>query len=621
MYKLDNLLDMEKLQKLMDKFYNLTKVPYAILDANGNTIISSGQTRICTCFHSSNPKALMNCLRNKKAVDCNYSEGSYTEYICGNGLVEACTPIMIRGEYIGNLSFGQFLKCKPDLEYFERQADELGVNKKDYLDAVEEIPIVTEEKIKDYLDYFRCLTELMSDMAVSRLKQMATEAALQKNNEYLEYIVRSRTKELTDINKTLIRDMNKRRAVENQLRESEQKYKGLVELIPDSIYIRTREKFLYANPAGARSLGASSVDDLIGKSVSDFLEVHPDYKEKFDKKFDLIYEKGSMPLTEEKFIKKYNNELLDIETTAAIYPYDGEDSILVVSRDISERRKAEELSRDIAEKTKLLKDAIEYESLRTEFFANLSHEFRTPLNIIFTALQMCKLVISSDESMNSSKLKHYISLMYQNVYRLIRLVNNLIDITKIDSGHFDVTFGNYNIISIVEDITLSVGEYVQNKGIELIFDTDIEEKVISCDPNSIERIMLNLLSNAVKFTQEKGTIYVDIHDKGDKIVILVRDTGVGIPKEKQELIFERFVQVDKSFKRNREGSGIGLALIKSLVELHKGKMWVESEAGKGSCFYVELPAKVLDHKNQKENNIENTSKVERINIEFSDIYI
>ncbi|HCQ90568.1 MAG TPA: hypothetical protein DIU45_13550, partial [Clostridium sp.] len=120
----------------------------------------------------------------------------------------------------------------------------------------------------------------------------------------------------------------------------------------------------------------------------------------------------------------------------------------------------------------------------------------------------------------------------------------------------------------IEDITMSVANYIERKNISLIFDTEIEEKIACFDPNKMERIILNLLSNAVKFTPKGGTIYVDIRDEKDKVKIIVRDTGVGIPKDKQEIIFERFRQVDNLLTRNQEGSGIGLSLTKSLVEMH-----------------------------------------------------
>ncbi|PAB56745.1 hypothetical protein CCE28_20400 [Anaeromicrobium sediminis] len=183
-------------------------------------------------------------------------------------------------------------------------------------------------------------------------------------------------------------------------------------------------------------------------------------------------------------------------------------------------------------------------------------------------------------------------------------------------------FKNYNIVSVVEDITLSVAEYVESKGIKLIFDTDIEEKIIACDAEKLERVMLNLLSNAVKFTEPDGIIKVHIHDEGESILICVKDTGLGIPQDMKEKIFDRFRQVDASLHRKAEGSGIGLSLVKSIVELHKGFITVESEIAKGSTFLLELPATLEDEELHVHGEIAATSQpnVERISIEFSDIY-
>ncbi|PAB55848.1 hypothetical protein CCE28_21550 [Anaeromicrobium sediminis] len=186
----------------------------------------------------------------------------------------------------------------------------------------------------------------------------------------------------------------------------------------------------------------------------------------------------------------------------------------------------------------------------------------------------------------------------------------------------NMQFKNYNIVSIVEDITLSVAEYIESKGIKLIFDTEIEEKIIACDAEKLERVMLNLFSNAVKFTESNGTIQVNIHDKGESILICVKDTGLGIPKDMREKIFDRFRQVDASLHRKAEGSGIGLSLVKSIVELHKGFITVESEVGKGSTFTLELPATLAGEEYDIDGEIAATSQpnVERISIEFSDIY-
>lgn len=276
-------------------------------------------------------------------------------------------------------------------------------------------------------------------------------------------------------------------------------------------------------------------------------------------------------------------------------------------------------------KERLLSKAIEYEKLRTEFFANISHELRTPLNVIFCAQQMLDMVLKTNNSEVTGNLKadKYLHIIKQNSYRLLRLINNLIDITKMDAGYFEVSLSNNDIVKVVEDITLSVAEYVENKNINLIFDTETEEKVIACDPDKIERIVLNLLSNAIKFTPSNGHIYVNIYDRQDKTIISVKDTGIGIKEDMKNLIFQRFIQVDKSTSRNREGSGIGLSLVYSLVKLHNGKIRLISSIGNGSEFIIELPNRQVGTVNINPENLnmpEDNKNMELINLELSDIY-
>lgn len=178
-------------------------------------------------------------------------------------------------------------------------------------------------------------------------------------------------------------------------------------------------------------------------------------------------------------------------------------------------------------------------------------------------------------------------------------------------------------MEVLEEISQSVSEYIKSKGINIIFKTDIKEKYIACDVNKIERILLNLISNAVKFSNENSNIYINVLNKNDFIEISVKDTGIGISKNKLKNIFNIFYQADTSLSRNAEGSGIGLSLVKSFVDMHGGKISVDSKVGKGTIIKLELPSKTLG-----ENEVAITSdrrkfkdnKIEMINIEFSDIY-
>lgn len=267
-----------------------------------------------------------------------------------------------------------------------------------------------------------------------------------------------------------------------------------------------------------------------------------------------------------------------------------------------------------------LNELAEYDKLKTDFFTNISHELRTPLNVILGVIQLHESSYSLGDN-GLTKSNKYIKIMKQNCYRLLRLINNLIDITKIDAGYYSLNKKSCNIVSIVEDITISVVDYVRSKGIEIIFDTEIEEKTVVCDPDKIERIVMNLLSNAIKFTPPGGIINVDIFDRGDRVIISVKDSGIGIPEDKLVDVFNRYIQAGTNCYSSVHGSGIGLALVKSLIEMHGGTIELKSEVGMGSEFIVELPCEWNSEGSYEYKDTRFISeKIERINIEFSDIY-
>lgn len=270
-----------------------------------------------------------------------------------------------------------------------------------------------------------------------------------------------------------------------------------------------------------------------------------------------------------------------------------------------------------------LREIREVEKIRGQFFANISHEFKTPINIIYSCIQLLDLKKKESDQELAEGYKKYDKTLKQNCNRMLRLINNLVDITKIDSGYLKLNFINCNIVELVEDITLSVVPYVENKKLSIIFDTMDEEIIIKCDPESIERVMLNLLSNAIKFTSKGGNIIVYIYSDEQYVNISVKDDGIGIADEYMEKVFERFIQGDKTLKRQTEGSGIGLSLVKSIVEMHKGIVEVNRENSVGTEVIVKLPNKKCSGKEETDTKcIENIRNgiVNKINLEFSDIY-
>ena len=275
--------------------------------------------------------------------------------------------------------------------------------------------------------------------------------------------------------------------------------------------------------------------------------------------------------------------------------------------------------KEIEEEKQKLEEAIQLESIRNEFFGNISHEFKTPLNIILGIVQLIDKNIDSDNITKENLLRH-VNIMRQNSYRLLRLVNNLIDISRIDIGYYNLQSSNYNIVKVIEDITLSIAEYIKHKKINLLFNTDFKEIMLACDVDKIERVMLNLLSNAIKYTDDGGSIQVSLNKVNNDVIISVKDSGVGIPKDKLELIFDRFGQANSILSRRCEGSGIGLSIVKSIVQMHGGKIEVFSEVGKGTEFVFNIPIKILEEENVILTCDNKDYHIEKCNIEFSDIY-
>lgn len=255
------------------------------------------------------------------------------------------------------------------------------------------------------------------------------------------------------------------------------------------------------------------------------------------------------------------------------------------------KQRTEELNKELLENEKMYNKLLKYEKFRNTYLVNLSHELRTPLNVILSSEQLISSLNNTENGINRKDLSKYMKIIKKNSNTLLKVINDLIDSSKISSGAYKLNIGEEDIVYLVEEVALSMKSYIESNGLELIVDPEIEEKVIECDKTNIERCVINLISNAVKFTNAGGTIFVGIEDNGDTINIIVKDTGVGIPKDHQDIIFDRFAQVETQVSSKHCSSGIGLTLVKNLVELHKGKITLKSEVGKGSEFIITLPVK------------------------------
>lgn len=401
---------------------------------------------------------------------------------------------------------------------------------------------------------------------------------------------------------------------EKKLKETSVLLNTIFDSIPDPIYIKDTEDRIIKCNAAALALWGHVREDVIGKKCTDIKMCHKLCRESITKK---AYQ--SKKATRVQQYIKQSEKWLDIMAYPVLDKDTNEVQLLIEHvKDITDLKKAELiLQENIKYQEKLLEEAERNNKVKTEYFANISHELKTPLNIILSTLQLLEAFY-----LPSQKTSKYTHIMKQNCYRLLRLLNNIIDMTKIDSGFFKLHLENADIVYVVQQITLSVEQYIKNKSINLLFESKIDKQIMAFDAEKIERIMLNLLSNAAKFTPQGGFIKVGVEKRDRNIIISVKDTGIGIPLRKQNLIFQRFGQVDSNATRQYEGSGIGLSLVKSLVEMHDGTIRFHSEEQKGTEFIIELPIKIVQEEIKKpvKNESNSYKKVEILNIELSDIY-
>lgn len=421
-------------------------------------------------------------------------------------------------------------------------------------------------------------------------------------------------------NKELQFEILARKCAEKELKENLSLLESLMSTLPTPVSFKDLQfRYTGCNPAYEEYFGLSE-QEIKGKNAHELFEPEiADICLQMD--IDLL-ENKTRKSREVSFMSREGKPKYFIFTKALMSDDKGNATGTVsVFLDTTDHKERERLLVSIEEEKLIIDEMKKYDRLKTEFFSNISHELRTPLNVIFCAVQLMEMHLDDKRSsITPGFVKKNVSTIRQNSLRLLRLVNNLIDITKIDAQSLEIKLRNQDIVSIMKEITLSAADYVSNKGLKLAFHSNVTEKIMAFDEEKIERILLNLMANAVKFSPPGAAIYVDLTDNGTAVCIKVRDMGIGIPPDRRRDIFERFSQISPIHTRLQEGSGIGLNLVKSLVEMHQGTITVESEYGKGATFIVELPCTVLPEGIKvKEDPKDRRSRLENIQLEFSDI--
>ncbi|MDD5150027.1 MAG: PAS domain S-box protein [Flavobacterium sp.] len=524
-----------------------------------------------------------------------------------------------------------------------------------------------------------------------------------------------------------IQDVTEEKIYEEKLRESEEKYRGLVEGSPDGIVLYSDEKIVYINDEGLRMIGAKNRSEIIGKPILQF--IHPESKNSIIKRMkEVVMDNNASATVEEKFVD-LNGNSIDVEIKAIPTIYDHKAAVQVIVHDITERKQTQEKIRQlsraveqspvtivitntkgeieyanpkfvettgysldevIGQNPRVLKSgytspeeykelwktlaagkewhgefhnmkkngdlywesasispivnaqgqithfiaikeditsrkktdielikaknkAEESDRLKLAFLANMSHEIRTPMNGILGFTELLK-----EPKLTGEEQQEYIEIIEKSGKRMLNIINDIINISKVESGQIEIKLSETNINEQIGYLNTFFKPETKQKGIKLLVKEQLSNQncIVLTDKEKIYAILTNLVKNAIKFTNT-GSIEFGCVKKDKFLEFFVKDSGLGISLSQQKMIFERFRQANETMTRTHEGSGLGLAISKAYVEMLGGKIWVESKIGIGSTFYFTIPykdgfelekknkVKKEKTKNKEENKVKN----------------
>ncbi|MDK2830508.1 MAG: hypothetical protein PWQ75_260 [Methanolobus sp.] len=380
-----------------------------------------------------------------------------------------------------------------------------------------------------------------------------------------------------DLAQGIIRDISERKKAEEEIIRSEMKYRALFEKSNDAVLIHDLTgRILDINDKACTMFGYSKKDMM---KINIIKLMHPDDIENTVAAMEKIKENKSWR-NETRMIRA-DGSILHLDVSGSLIEAQG-NIIQAVGRDITERIKAEE------EKMQATIEAETASRSKSDFLATMSHELRTPLNSI---IGFSDIILDGMAGNLEDKQEHYLQHISQSGRHLLNLINDILDISKIEAGKMELYPEIVDIRTSVSEIVTMTESLASRKNITVDIDMPDDMPLISADKSKIKQIMYNILGNAIKFTDNGGNVHIKLSSDDENVTMSITDTGIGISPEDQNKLFKPFSQIDTSISRSFEGTGLGLALVKELIELHGGRIWVESEAGKGSTFSFKLPIK------------------------------
>lgn len=689
------LIEQEGMNQLFNDFYNIVGVPIAIIDRYANVLASSNWNPVCTHFHRQNHDSCNKCIESDTILANDLSGGkTYNIYKCKNGMTDSASPIIIENEHIANLFVGQFLSEAPDLTFFAQQAKLYGFQEAEYLQAIENSPIIDDNKVTTILSFLVRFAKLFGMLGLERLREKEAHESLKQMNETLEIKVHERTAQLNESKRQLLDNEAFLNGILNSMEQmvittdglritsANKKFNNFFEVenldqfinrygscicetfnpkapthfiqkwIDDESwvdYIEAREgsthkvmiskgeiDYIFSvnatkieNMNGQRSAVFTNITNLENtkKTLRDYTEFlqalintipYPifykgadtrflGFNEAYEKTFGVdresligkrVLDLEYLPLEDRKLYQAEDEWVIatvgEVQKEMPIPYIDGliHDTLYFVKGfrtsdgapggligtfvDISELKAAKIAAEQAAQ-------------AKSSFLANMSHEIRTPMNAIIGFTDLLK------DQLNEPRLKTYVKTIQSAGNALLELINDILDLSKIESGKMVLLKKPTNLSDLINELGSIFSIAIGNKNLTLIINCDDTlPSSLLIDSTRLRQILFNLLGNAVKFT-EKGEIIlsvkvlsIDDHQSKIDLEICVEDSGIGIAEDQIDRIFNIFEQQEGQDTRKYGGTGLGLSISKRLCEMMGGDIHVESRAGVGSKFRIGL---------------------------------
>ncbi|MDB1941145.1 HAMP domain-containing sensor histidine kinase, partial [Clostridium tertium] len=373
-------------------------------------------------------------------------------------------------------------------------------------------------------------------------------------------------KKLEKINKEIIESNYKLEEAYRKLKDRHLVYKSFLGCLPDPIVIINNNlRISYCNSNFLKIIEKENLREVVNRRIDNYINFNIDIR-----KIVVDINKGPYSTTIDKDDKKVE---------VRFFSLNGEELECIL------------LLKDLTEEIKLVSMKEELESIKMKeeikknFLSNISHDLKIPISVIYSAIQLEKILIENNDI---EKISAYNEISKQNCFLLTKFANNLIDTSKIDSENLEAHLVLDNIVEFVEDYLDSLSTHIKSKGINILFDTDEEEIYVYFDKEMMQRVILNLVSNSLKFTNENGTIFINIKDSEEEVLIEVGDTGIGMSKEFIKKAFKKYEVEDRVKNNSSTGFGVGLFVVYNLIKAQNGDVEIISDIGKGTIFTIKL---------------------------------